>query len=582
MFNKNKLGKPIFMLMLIVAIGALVRLWGIGFGLPHTQCRPDEDSVVLIVASPLRYFHPRDFIYPSLYKYIVLFFYALYFIGGIIFGRFHSINDFIKEFAVNPANFYLINRIISALFGAATIVVIYKIARKLFNEKIAVISSFFLSLAYLHVKSSHFGVADIALTFFIACSLFFILESYENKLLKNYFASGICAGLATSTKYPAALLIFTIFIAHFLNCTEVKAKKINYLFDRRMAIFLIVFLLSFLAGTPFALIDAGNFIREFFSAVKVTSVNSGIYVNPPMQAWWYHLNFSLLFGLGFPLLFASLAGIIVFFNIDWRRALILCSFPFVYYSVFANGFVPMTRYMVPLVPFLCLTAALFTFMCVDKILKYFNNKYSTVIISITVLTVIMPSAYNVVLFDKLLSKKDNRVIAGEWIAKNIPSGSSICQIIDNQYAKLQLFPSAQYLVKKYGLVSRDMRKSGKGKFTLMEIKYKLDYLTDSNIPNYNEWDYHADSNAFLFVDTNTDSLPDYIILNEDFQSGQGLFSDKLRKILLHFYHLKKAFPAKRIQGKANIYDRFDAFFVPFSGFEGIERPGPSLWIYEKS
>jgi phage shock protein PspC (stress-responsive transcriptional regulator) len=583
LFNNKGSGKYLFILLFIVFVGSLVRLWGIDFGLPHTQCRPDQYQCVLILTAPLRNFHPRDFIYPSFYKYILLFVYAFYFIWGMVSGRFNSLNDFMAEFAIDPSVFYLIDRVLSAAFGVLTVVIIYYIARRLFNEKIAVVSSFFLSLAYLHIKLSHFGGVDVPMTFFIMVSIFLILKCYESKSLKDYFVSGICAGLAASTKYPAALLIVTMFITHFLNCGELKEKKISCLLDKRITVFLFTFVLGFLAGTPFALIDLRNFIDTFFFAVKATGVSSGNYINPPKQAWWYHLSLTLFFGLGSPLLFASLAGIAVFFKMNWRKALLVFSFPVVYYSVFASGFVPMTRYMVPLVPFFCLTAALFVCVFAEKIFRYFKIKPSMSVIYFTALLFIMPSLFNAVHFDRLLAKKDNRLVAGEWITKNIASGSSICQVIDNWYAELQLFPSRQYLTRKYNVVKEEIQRSGKGKFTLMDIEYKLDFLINSNIMNYNEWTYDAKSNTFLFVDRKMDSLPDYIVTSDkDPGVLQSAVTDKLRKILLHSYHLKKAFIVNQMEDKRNIYDRFDAFFLPFSGFKGVERPGPNFWIYERN
>src|SRR5207249_487074 len=75
--------------------------------------------------------------------------------------------------------------------------------------------------------------------------------------------------------------------------------------------------------------------------------------------WIYHLRFSLLHGLGLPLLAASLAGIVV---MAWRRpveALILGSFPAAYYLVAGDSANVFVRYMMPVIPFLCLSAAAF-------------------------------------------------------------------------------------------------------------------------------------------------------------------------------------------------------------------------------
>ena len=31
-----------------------------------------------------------------------------------------------------------------------------------------------------------------------------------------------------------------------------------------------------------------------------------------------------------------------------------------------------------------------------------------------------------------------------------------------------------------------------------------------------------------------------------------------------------------------VYDMQDAFFIPFAGFRGVERPGPNFLIYRKN
>ena len=35
-------------------------------------------------------------------------------------------------------------------------------------------------------------------------------------------------------------------------------------------------------------------------------------------------------------------------------------------------------------------------------------------------------------------------------------------------------------------------------------------------------------------------------------------------------------------GPRRVYDRQDAFFVPFAGFSGVERPGPNFTLYRRA
>ena len=60
-----------------------MRFWGIEFGLPHTQCRPDESFIVSIALHFLSGdLNPPFFYYPSFYMYVLSGLYACYFIFG--------------------------------------------------------------------------------------------------------------------------------------------------------------------------------------------------------------------------------------------------------------------------------------------------------------------------------------------------------------------------------------------------------------------------------------------------------------------------------------------------------------------
>jgi hypothetical protein len=47
------------------------------------------------------------------------------------------------------------------------------------------------------------------------------------------------------------------------------------------------------------------------------------------------------------------------------------------------------------------------------------------------------------------------------------------------------------------------------------------------------------------------------------------------------YALVRSFEVVPLDASQGIYDEQDAFFVPFARFAGVERPGPSYWLYER-
>ena len=70
----------------VVAAAAGLRVWGLGYGLPHTLTRPDEEAVHSIALHFFaRNLNPGFFDWPSLFMYAVAAAFVIYFnIGRIL------------------------------------------------------------------------------------------------------------------------------------------------------------------------------------------------------------------------------------------------------------------------------------------------------------------------------------------------------------------------------------------------------------------------------------------------------------------------------------------------------------------
>jgi hypothetical protein len=512
-------------LVLILLCAAVVRFWGIGFGLPNTNCRPDEEQIVEIVNTSGQCFNPGWFNYPSFYKYLNLFFYGLYFIFGLLTGKYRSLPDFFCEInATNYSYLYLIDRYLSASLGVATVFVCYKIAKRLFDRKTGLISAFFLSFVYLHVRDSHFGTVDIPMVFFIMCATFFIIKCYQESSTRNYIFSGIFAGLAFSTKYPGILTIIPMVIANGLSISLTEGKNRVFVYPlvsaKRILVFMGIFTAVFLLGTPYAVFDFHAFFRDCVDVLKRYDNGEGVMLG---RGWLYYLRFSLPLGMSFNLFVASLAGIMVFMRIDFRKALIFCSFPLAYYIIAGEGRGVFVRYSLPFIPYFCITAAVFVVYHVRLLEKRLSPNLNRAVLLILSALIILPSFYNVLHFDSLFSRKDNRLIVTEWVNKNIPDGSAAA-LFDADYG-LQLPPE---------------------KIILADITQLPKYAIVAEFP------------VEIMVPPAPESLD--IIQKE--------------------YRLLAEFKAID-HNKANRFDQLDNFYVPFAGFKDVRRPGPNYYIYEK-
>lgn len=154
----------------------------------------------------------------------------------------------------------------SALFGSASVLLIYLIAKRLFkSEFLALSAALLMAVDGLSLVMSRVALLDIFLMFFILLTFYFLLK-------ENYWLSGMAIGLGVSTKWSAAFLI------PILLLLTIKLKEINLSqILKRVGQF--VFLPMAIYFTSWI----GWFVSD-----KGWARNSGS--NPISSLWNYHLE----------------------------------------------------------------------------------------------------------------------------------------------------------------------------------------------------------------------------------------------------------------------------------------------------
>lgn len=140
---------------------------------------------------------------PPLFQFIAAFFYKV----SSIFGK-----D-VANFSVN---------LVSPIFGSLTLMYLFFFTKKLYNSKIAFYAVIFLAFIPLHLYMSTIPYQDVAVTFFVLASVYYLLD-------KKAFLSGIFAGLALSTKYTAVFIFPLSLFIIFLKFSKSKKNLIRVL-----------------------------------------------------------------------------------------------------------------------------------------------------------------------------------------------------------------------------------------------------------------------------------------------------------------------------------------------------------------
>lgn len=576
MASEKKSVSRYIILTLILLAGFILRVWGINFGLPLKYARPDEDQIVeaflyLFTGD----YNPHFYYYPHLFLYLNHFICQIIFYAGKLSGEYESVGDFVKNFIISPSLFFLTARFISAIVGAFTIWLTYITARRFYGQGSALFSSALLSCAYLHVRDSHFGTTDICLTAAIVAVAFFSGNIITEG--KGYTSSAIAGGIAAGFKYNGALSAIFIFSAHIIHCIK-KGKGIKGIFlDFRIYLSGLLMTTIFLATSPGLIADFYEFLdRMIFMAIwirggaGVNDVNFNI-------GWMYYLKTSLVSGIGIPFLLLSLAGIIYTLLKHREKDILILSFPLIYYFGIGNGYGVFSRYMIPVIPFLSIYAGrLLSEISISNGILKIKGRWLSIAIFLLAL---LPTLSNSIRFDILSGKTDTRVQARQWIEANIPAGSSIFLYGGYKYNLPYLERGKESIDREMKGLQRAALSNNKNRFNLYLLAYN--YMLSKDIaPVEKSYEYIMGKR---FSEDDIEKYgTQYFVTGEGFLDFYSGHTENAAPIIEKRFHLIKTFSplAKSLEKPEKaVFDILDAFYLPLSGFEEFERPGPVIRIY---
>jgi len=141
-------------------------------------------------------------------------------------------------------------RIVSAIFGTLTVLGVFLLIKTVFNNQIALFSSFFLAVSFWHVNFSRIGFRAILVPFLLSWSLYWLIKACQNKKIGSAILSGIFFGLGFHTYIAfrmAPIIALAILIYQFVIFKRQKELKSFF------KIFLIWAVFAIIAALPIGL-----------------------------------------------------------------------------------------------------------------------------------------------------------------------------------------------------------------------------------------------------------------------------------------------------------------------------------------
>lgn len=415
----------------IVSFALLRRLWIIGYALPVIYNVDESFCVSTSVRLGGGDLNPHIFMWPHFFFYLLFGLYGFFFIFGHAFGVFESLDQFKYLYFNDPSYFYFIGRAASAIVGAASVLILYFLAKRYRGKEVGLIGAAFLAISTFHSEYSRIALPEVTMTFFVLCTVYNAYRIYEEGKLRNYVWAGLFLGLAVSTKYNAFLVFLTIVFAHIFFVWERFGFKLVHRNFGRLFLTGIVSLCTFFLGTPFAILDYKTFLKDISFTTSASSPNvlynsftaavldyTRILFFP--EGWINQLNFIGVL---------VIAGVVYTLIQPKKRDIIILIFPILHFLFFTEKTSgdPRARYLIPMLPFFYIFGALFTMKCIEwiaqKVFSRTSKVYQTLKVSLALSFCIPVIAFDIE--NSLLIEADTGNLARKWIEANIPAGSKI-------------------------------------------------------------------------------------------------------------------------------------------------------------
>jgi 4-amino-4-deoxy-L-arabinose transferase-like glycosyltransferase len=245
-----------FFFWAILAFAGIVRCKGLSTGLPlHTLYGETDTFNVLIQILRTGDLNPHSFIYPGLAYYLYLPFLYFFYLTGVISGSFSGL------MSVPDSSFIFVGRAVSAIFGTATVYLVYRIGRR-FSDWIALFAMAILAAIPQHIEFSHMLRPEIPAIFFALLAHEFAFSILNSPKRNAYIWMGLAAGASFSVKYNIGLpLLLTVLVVQWVVRKQSKGLWLL------MAVLSFVFI--FAVTNPFLINDP---LSLFYWVKKVDSL----------------------------------------------------------------------------------------------------------------------------------------------------------------------------------------------------------------------------------------------------------------------------------------------------------------------
>ncbi len=335
---------------------------------------------------------------------------------------------------------HLVGRALSALFDLLTVLLTFRLGRRLFGTWVGLGAAALIAFVPLHVQNAHFFTVDsFSVTFAVAC-LYFSVRGVQEEGLSNWILAGAFLGMAAASKLNSLLLLAPLLLAAYYSLLAGRSFEDV---AKCVAVALAATAASFRIFEPYAFAGTNLLdIRPNPAFVKDigqwASVFSGEADYPPSIQWahttpfLYPLMQMVQWGMGWPMGLLSVAGALaaaaraaLWPRRYWGHALLVL-WVGLNFAYFGGQLAKAMRYFLGAYPALAILGVALASEAHGLLAgrQIGPLRWRWIPAGLAVLVVAATALYGLA-FSSIYTRPLTRVAASDWIYQNIPKGSTV-------------------------------------------------------------------------------------------------------------------------------------------------------------
>jgi hypothetical protein len=409
----------------LCALAVWLRVRGLSFGLPDVY-NPDE---VAILSRTLAFakgdLNPHNFLYPTLYFYVLFGWLGACYVAGWAAGLIQSVAQFQQQFFDDPTVVYLAARSFSVLCGTLAVAAVWQLGRRVAGEWVGVAAAAFMAVAPFAVRDAHYVKHDVPAALAVVLAWLAIMRIVRSAdgvpSRRDVVLAGICCGLAASVHYYAVFIGLPLAAA--ILWPNAPGPRDTGGRIRRALEAACAAAAGFFAGSPFLLVDPLTVFRDVVANRRIV-MDRAVEASGLFASGREYLRMLSSDAAGWPVALLALAGLVVMTRRSPRTAALLALFP-VAFLLFISNTVAATRYLNPVLPFVAIFAGVAIDALARVIEKGARRRAAGIAVAGIVAVAALPGLQASRALGTFFRQDDTRTQARRWIEAHVANGSTV-------------------------------------------------------------------------------------------------------------------------------------------------------------